>query len=156
MTRLTLKIEGQLVRQGLQDLSAEIPQIGRRGIRTVMDRIKRRMEAYPPEMPGQSVQESHPILGYTIRAVRYKRTGTLGRSWYIEEVDNGYAIGNTARSPRGRRYSRYVIGDAYGTGQARVHVGRWLVLRDVTEQEIEKLPPEIEDNISMVARRVGL
>lgn len=156
MTKLSIRVEGELVRQGLQDLSAEIPQIGRRGIRTVMNRIVRRMQEYPPEPAGQSKRVSHTIFGYIIKAVGYKRTGTLGRSWKIEEIDNGYQIENTARSKRGHRYSRYVVGDAYGTGQAWMHQGRWQVFRDVVDEEVEKLPPEIEQEIVMVARRNNL
>lgn len=146
---------GELVRQGLQDLNAEVPQIGRRGIRTVMERIKRRMQAYPPERPGQSRTGSHAVLGTTYIAVRYRRTGRLGRSWVIERDGNtGYIIKNDARNRYGRRYTRYVVGDAYGQSQAWMHQGRWQVLRDVVEEELAKLPPQIENEITMVARRI--
>jgi len=149
---------GELVRQGAENLSAEIPQIGRRQIRTVMERIKRRMQAYPPERPGQSITGRHPILGTTYTAVRYRRTGRLGRSWRIDRVGNtGYLIANDARDPRtGRRYGQYVVGDAYGTGQAWMHKGRWQVLRDVVDEEVSRLPAPIEREIEMVARRNNL
>lgn len=154
--RVTLS-RGELVRQGAQNLEAEVPQVGRRQIRTVMDRIKRRMEAYPAERPGQSKTGSHPILGTTYTAVRYKRTGKLGRSWRIEKAGNsGYIIRNDARDKRRRAYGRYVVGDAYGTGQAWMHRGRWQVLRDVADEEVAKLPPAVEREIEMVARRAGL
>lgn len=148
---------GELVRQGLQDLNAEIPKIGRRGIRTVMERIKRRMQVYPPERPGQSRTGSHPVLGTTYIAVRYRRTGRLGRSWVIERNGNtGYILKNDARSPRyGRRYTKYVVGDAYGQSQAWMHKGRWQVTRDVVEEEVAKLPAPIEQEITMVARRIS-
>jgi len=137
--RLSITVDGALVRQGLEDLAAEIPLIGRRRIRTIMNRIVRRMQEYPNERSGQ----------------KYRRTGRLFYSWKIEEIQAGYAIENTA-AVRGKRYGKYVVGDPYGTSQAWMHKGRWLVFRDVAEEELEKLPDEIEQEIKMVTRRVGL
>ncbi len=137
--RLSIKVNGELVRQGLQDLANEIPKIGRRNIRTVMNRIVRKAQAYPAELPGQV----------------YRRTGRLFYSWKIEEVQSGYAISNTAAF-RGRAYAQWVVGDAYGTRQAGIHQGRWSLFRDVVDEEVAKLPPEIEDEIQMVARRGGI
>jgi hypothetical protein len=138
-TGLTIQVDGELVRQGLENVAAEIPLIGRRRIRTVANRIVRRMQEYPDERPGQA----------------YKRTGRLFYSWKIEEVQDGYRISNTAAF-RGRPYAAWVVGDAYGTRQAWMHKGRWHLYRDVTEEEIAKLPPEIVADINLVARRVGL
>lgn len=153
--KLSINFNAEIVRQGLQDLAAEIPKIGRQGIRTVMERIKRKMQEYPAERAGQSVRQVHAVLGYTIVAKRYRRTGNLGSHWAIEPLKNGYAIENTAQF-KGRRYGRYVVGDAYGTGQAWMHKGRWKLMRDVVEEELQELPREIEDTIEMVARREGL
>lgn len=155
--RLSVKFDGQLVRRGLQDLSAEIPKIGRQPIRAMMERVKRKMQAYPDEPAGQSVVVRHNVLGKTYRRARgrYERTGNLGASWAITEIEGGYAIENTA-AHRGRKYGRYVVGDAYGAGQAWMHQGRWQVLRDVVDDEAKTLPPEIDRLIVMVARRNGL
>lgn len=139
MTQITIKVNGDLVRKGLQNLSAEIPQIGRQQIRTMMNQVVRRMQEYPAERPGQ----------------KYKRTGTLFSHWKIEEISKGYQLSNTA-SRKGRAYAQYVVGDAYGTSQAWMHKGRWNVTRDVLDQEVEKLPDVIEKEIVMVARREGL
>jgi hypothetical protein len=158
--QISIDVRGQLVRQGAENLNAEIPQIGRRQMRTRMERIKRRMQEYPPERPGQSVTGSHAVLGRTYRPAkrRYRRTGRLGRSWTIlNNADKGYALRNDARDPRrGTRYARFVVGDAYGTGQARVHEGRWQVLRDVVDEEVATLPPAVEREIQIVARRNNL
>ena len=129
----------EVVRQGLEDLSAELPRIGRRRLYAAMNRITREMEGYPPERPGQ----------------RYKRTGLLGASWDVKRLDNGYMITNDARR-KGRTYGHYVVGDAYGAGQAWMHKGRWPKLRDVVDAEIEKLPDAVSDEIKLVARRAGL
>ena len=136
--QLTIKSNVGLVRQGLQDLSAEIPKIGRRRIYDAMNRITREMEGYPGERPNQ----------------RYVRTGNLGASWRVDRLDDGYRISNFARGPKGRLYTRYVVGDAYGLGQAWMHRGRWQLFRDVADAEIEKLPAEVVKEIDMVARRV--
>lgn len=143
--RLEIGVNGEVVRQGLEDLQAEIPKIGRRRLRTVMNRIVRIMQAYPPERPGQT----------------YQRTGTFFRSWKIEEITDkkygGYNIENTARSRNRKRtrYGIYVVGSAYGTRQAWMHRGRWLVFRDVVDEEVKKLPQPIAEDIVMVARRKG-
>jgi hypothetical protein len=141
MTKLSIRVspEAELVRQGLQDLSAEIPRVGRRRIYDMINRITRTMEGYPPERPHQ----------------KYQRTGRYGASWHVEKLADGYSIYNNAEA-KGRQYPRFVVGDAYGTGQAWMHQGRWPLLRDEVDKEVEKLPPEIEDEIVMVARRNNL
>jgi hypothetical protein len=123
-----------------------------------MERIKRRMQEYPEEPAGQSIMESHPVLGTTYRRApgRYQRTGLLGRSWYIEDTKDrkGYTIRNDA-ARKGRPYARYVVGDAFGNGQAWMHKNRWQRLRDVTENEVERLPETIRREVYTAARRKG-
>lgn len=138
--KISVNVRGQLVRMGLQNLKAEIPQIGRRQIRVRMDRMKRRMEAYPPERPGQ----------------KYVRTGQMFYSWRIMPSErNGYTLENFA-TRRGVNYPSFVVGNAYGQGQAWMHRGRWELLRDVVEEELQDLPDAIRTEIVMVARRHGL
>ncbi|HBU28385.1 MAG TPA: hypothetical protein DEB56_00725 [Thiobacillus sp.] len=135
--QLTIKSNADLVRQGLQDLSSQPVKIGRRKIFDAMNRITREMEGYPGERPGQ----------------RYIRTGNLGASWQVRRLEDGYQIYNNA-SHKGRRYARYVVGDAYGQGQAWMHSGRWQLFRDVVEDEIDKLPEEVANELDLVARRL--
>lgn len=134
--KLSIKFDGEVVRKGLEDLKAQLPKISRQRIRTVMNRIVRRMQQYPSERPKQ----------------KYRRTGNFFYHWKIEEIDRGYSVENTAQK-RGKTYGQYVVGDAYGSRQAWMHAGRWPVFRDVVDEEMEKLPEEIEDDIQMVARR---
>jgi len=133
--RLSIKVRGELVRQGLENLEKEIPDIGRRNMRTVLERAKRIMEEYPAERPGQT----------------YRRTGKLFSGWRLEQIsgNKGYSFRNI------RSYGQYVVGDAYGTSQAWMHQGRWPVFRDVTERELLALPKAVQDEIIMVARREG-
>ncbi len=155
--QLTIKVKGEIVRQGLQDLSAEIPKIGRRGIRDMMNRVVRKMQAYPPENRNTVIRTAqHSILGTIYLTNKRNRTGTYFRSWKIEEVTNGYKVENTA-ARNGHAYAVYVGGDAYGNRQRWYHAKTgWLLTRDVVEDEVSKLPKEIEDEITMVARRAGI
>ena len=135
MTQLSISFNNaELVRKGLQDLGAEIPKIGRLQIYRTEQNVVRRMKMYPPEVPGQT----------------YIRTGTLGGGWMITPNSNGYTISNNTP------YTKYVVGNAYGLEQAWMHEGRWNLLRDVSDEEVAKLPEEIENEISVVARRLGL
>ena len=133
MIRLSFSIGpgARLVRQGLQNLRAEIPKIGRLRIYETAERIMRKMQKYPPTRQGQ----------------RYIRTFRFRDSWTIARADNGNVLSN--RAP----YAIFVVGNAYGQGQARVHVGRWPLFRDVADAEVERLPKTIQENIAMVARR---
>jgi hypothetical protein len=135
MTILSLSVTGaEIVRQGLQDLGAEIPRVGRLQIYQTAQGIVRRMKEYPPERPNQT----------------YIRTGTLGGGWMVISNPNGYSVQNNTP------YTPFVVGNAYGLEQAWMHQGRWQLLRDVTEDEVSKLPEAIINEISMVERRLGL
>jgi hypothetical protein len=140
MTQLSITVKGAtLVRQGLQDLAAEIPKIGKGQIYKTEQAVVRRMKEYwtinsPPALPS------------------YQRTGKLAGGYFIEPLTNGYRIVNRTA------YTSLVVGDAYGLGQAWFHsqaLGRHMKVRDVQEHEVLKLPPEIENEITMVARRKG-
>lgn len=140
MTQLSITFKNaELVRKGLQDLGAEIPKIGKLQIYRTEQAIVRRMKSYwtnntPPALPS------------------YQRTGELANGYTITPTANGYTISNNVP------YTVYVVGNAYGLEQAWMHAkpGRHKLLRDVQDEEVEKLPPEIEKEISAVARRVGL
>lgn len=135
MTQLSITVTGaEIVRKGLQDLSAEIPKIGRQQIYRTAQAIVREMKMYPPP----------PVWSF------YIRTGTLGAGWTIESKTDGYTIRNDTP------YAKYVVGNAYGLEQAWMHQGRWQLQRDVTENEVSKLPEEIIREIELVARRLGL
>jgi hypothetical protein len=156
--QLTINVKGELVRKGLADLGAEIPKVSRQSMRALLERVKRQMQEYPAEPAGQSVTQPHSVLGKTYRKAkgRYQRTGLLGARWAIEPNSNqGYVLSNTA-ARKGQAYGHYVVGRGDGTGQAWMHQGRWQKLRDIVDAEVAKLPPAIEDQIRMVARREGL
>lgn len=102
-------------------------------IKQANDQIIEIMKAYPPERPHQT----------------YIRTGRLGRNWKSNKVGVlKYRITNSTP------YAKYVVGNAYGQGQAWMHVGRWNVFRNVVDSIVAfTLPKRIVDDIDMVARR---
>lgn len=75
-----------------------------------IERIKARLQTYPPERPGQA----------------YERTGNLGRGWTSSIGPLGATLTN--RVP----YGPWVQGDQ---SQARVHRGRWLTTQQVADKE---------------------
>ena len=154
MPYISVKVNGVLVRKGLQNLAAAIPQIGRQQIRTVINRIVRRMQAYPPEPPHRFKTRQHATLGTII--TRTGRTGLLGRSWAIEEIKSGYKISNFA-ARKGRPYAKYVVGDALGKSRnPHPSFKPWPMFRTVVAEEIKVLPAAIGAGISRAARKEGL
>lgn len=86
----------------------------------------------------------------------YERTGNLGRSTTWEIAGRSYRIQSNAVSPRGRAYSKYVIGDGRGEGQARIHIGRWPIMYQVALKWAEKLINKIDNRIRRKAAEEGL
>lgn len=152
--QLTITSNVGLVRQGLEDLGAEIPKIGRRRIYNVMLRIRSELRkpgepvTYPIKWDSERQRRAFFASDGFGRGIPARRTGNYNARYRIIRADNGYTIENTAR------YGRYVGGSAYGTGQSRIHAGRWLLMRDVVEAQVEELPQEIAAEIEMVARRL--
>ena len=132
-------INAQLVAKGLQDLKSEVPRIGKDRIENTGKRIVKQMQKYPPQRAGS----------------RYTRTYQFKNSWVITLQARGISIRNTARSRRGL-YGEYVVGDERGDGQAWMHVGNWLLFRDVVDYEMTKLPDDVENHIRLYAHGKGL
>jgi hypothetical protein len=122
----------ELVRMGWQNLSAEIPKIPRKPIYDTQLAIIRRNKEYPN------------------RSTTYKRTYRFRAGWSLEAYDLGYRIRNKMS------YSRFVVGNAYGQGQAWMHVGTWRLFRDIADEEVAKLPEAIQNELSLAVRRNNL
>lgn len=129
MTEITFRVDdgARVVRQSLQNLAGDIPKIGRTTIRETMERIVRIMKPYPAPPPGST----------------YRRTFRLKAGWKVQAAGaTGYMIKNLA-ARKGRRYSKYVVGDASGKRQAKIHRGRWKLLREVAVAQARKLPKTV-------------
>lgn len=128
MTRISVTVvNGELVRQGLQDLEAAIPKIGRKVFWDKMNVIAESMRKYPPPPVGS----------------RYKRTYRLRKSVKILKLNNGYAV-EIDPVQRGRHYAKYVIGNARGEEQAQIHAGRWHVFKNVVDYHLRRMPDDVE------------
>lgn len=140
MLGINVTVEGQIVRQGLQNLAAEVPRVGRRQIYLAVLHIRTRMRA-----------------GYSsvARSPNYTRTRGLWSAWTIERLSQGYTIWADPKSSSGRSYAHYVVGDSEGHGQAWMHIGNWPVFRVVVDEEVSRLPREIERQIEITARSLG-
>lgn len=116
MTQITVRIDDGELRSLVGRAMLAIEQFPRREMRRYIEQARDAARVYPPELPGQ----------------RYRRTGTYRRSFRVEPVGRGYRLYSDAVQ-RGRRYTRYVGGAADGSGQARIHAGRWTLIRDAVE-----------------------
>jgi len=139
MIDVTVRVEGATVAaRRLQNLAAEIPVIGRLQIYYRMIHIRSRMRKAPRRVPT------------------YARTGTLHGSWELERQSQGYRLSADPVDPWGTHYGAFVHGDASGAGQAFQHQGNWPHFKTVVDEEVKKLPPEIERYIRIEAIKQGL
>lgn len=120
----------ELVRMGLQNLDAEIPKIGKKPIYDTSLAIIRREKEYPARVGS-----------------RYKRTYRFRAGWSVTAYELGYRIEN--RTP----YGHYVVGNAFGGGQAWMHQGIRTPIRQVADEETAKLPEAVRDELNMAIRR---
>jgi hypothetical protein len=138
--QITIQVKNaQLVQKGLANIRAEIPRISTETIYKAAQAIVKQMKIYPPAPSGS----------------RYVRTYRLRDSWKINRSITGYTVSGNPIA-RGRAYGRYVVGDFAGGGQAWMHVGRWLLFRDVAEHEVSLLPPMVEEKIRFQVKQAGL
>lgn len=139
--QITIQVRNaELVGKGLANIRAEIPRISQRTIEKAANAIIKIMRVYPAPPAGS----------------RYVRTYRLRDAWKAKRSITGYTVMADPVSRYGTHYGRYVVGYADATGQAWMHVGRWNLLRDVVEQQVEKLPPMVEEHVRLVARSEGL
>ena len=155
MTQLSITVKGELVRKGLEDLTDEVPKVGRRQIYDTMVRIRQRMRKpgqsprYPIKWDSEKQRRAFFASDGFGRGIPTSRTGAYPAGWNIAKLENGYQLINTVK------YTKYVGGDAYGRLHSGIHRGRWPVLRDVVDEETEHLPEQVEQQLKIVARREG-
>ncbi len=154
---ITVHIDGQLVRKGLQNLSDEIPKVGRLQIYNAALRIRTGMRVRGPR-PSWPIQWDSPRQRIAFFAsegfgggIPHTRTDQYVDSWQLERIgDIGYRVFNFSNG------AEAIAGDVVNGVQSKIHKGRWPVFRSVVLQEVEKLPQEISREIKVVAARNGL
>lgn len=153
--QLSVKATGaDVVRQGLQDLAAEIPKIGRKGIYDKLLPVRTALRK-PGARPSYPIQwDSDKQRRYVMAKLRamnnipYHRTGSQ-RRWELVKLDKGYRFEHP--SP----HAVYLWGDFQGARQSRIHEGRWPAMQPLVEAAIQKMPPEIEKKITYYGRSKG-
>lgn len=127
---------------GVRKFGAAIPGVTKKTLRGAMLFAHRTAVA---NWPGGSVQ------GYNVPARgTYRRTGRYGASSRVVETATG------ARLEIAAPYAVYVGGDSEGRGQVWFHQGRWPVIREAVEEEVEPLTRQLDRDVQQTVEAVGL
>ncbi len=130
MTKISLTVHDAEVRTAIQHATMAVQNLPAKVVRPEVEQARRDLvEPYPPELPGQK---------YIRTGRRYQATkvqATIGSNQYSKT----YAIVSNPHYRRGQTGNPYVLGDARGQGQARIHQGRWTTLFDAMNRAIERI-----------------
>lgn len=146
--KITLRIEDGKVRDGLRNVANALPDITAENMLGAMILARDNASTWTG---GASYSTPAPA------GSAYRRTGIYGGAMKVQRIGLSVSISNDARSPRtGKLYPQFVGGRADGTGQARVHAGRWPVIRQEVDKQVEPLVQKIDDDLQRKVRREGL
>lgn len=155
MPAIELRSNATIVRMGLEDLTAEIPQVGRLQLYRTLQRVQKRMRTpgkkptYPiPWVSKKQMRAFFASDGFG-RGIPTKRSNEYVRGWQIAKTENGYALSNLVP------HAKYVGGGPFGGSQSRIHQDRWELFRVAFEEETKELPDEVSEQIQLVARTRG-
>lgn len=143
MAQWGVRLKDGGLRVGLGKFREALPGIGKRVLRRLLLRVIRAVTRYPAERPGQ----------------KYIRTGLYGRSFKLVTKHMGASAGYTIKSDavqKGRHYTRYVGGNSAGEGQAWMHQGRWPVVREELDGELEHIYAEMDADVATTLRQHGI
>ncbi len=134
MTKITVTVGGIKEVITVLDRYSDLPKFLEPPFRKwVDDTHKGRLygrDKYPPERPGQ----------------RYVRTGRLGAGFRYEQVAPSHY-----RFINDTPYTRFVVGDSDGGGQAWMHQGRWWTAKERVEGEQPGLIQALEKALAQGA-----
>ena len=134
--QITVKVINQQVRVSLRNVARAIPKSGIRVLMRLMKNAVEIITSYPPKPPES----------------RYVRTGAYGRSFELTRVG---AVG--VRLTSGLDYTVYVGGNAVGAGQAWMHEGRWMLIKEAIDERVTfQLAAEAEADLSTIIRQEGM
>lgn len=144
MPQFSIRLENDdKVRVGLNRWAQAVTRITREDTREAMRRAKARSVSDPTGGP------------YPVPERGYIRTMNLSASTWLEE--NGLTVTIKSEAMRdGRPYSGYVVGDASGFGQARIHQGYWTPLRQSVDEAVEELVTDVDAHLGESAEALGL
>lgn len=175
---------GEVVRQGLEDLTGEFLKVGRLQLYRTALRIKTRASKEPGRFRGKWIPLSEEQRRYVFFLYKgskvggrfgtsntrigpfathpYTRTHAYRKSFKIVKDDQGYTLlAGGGRIPSssmslGAPYGiPYVGGDPVGGGQSFLNRGRWPVIAMVAAEEEKNLPNMIKKEMGLAAVRKG-
>lgn len=156
--QMTIKSRGaDIVRQGLEDLTTEVPKIGRKRIYEKLREAKSILATpaprptYPINWDSERQKRAFFATGGFGKGIPYTRRGTGGMaaSWKLEREGEGWKLYNDQSA------AVYVFGNYEGARQSNIHAGRHPLMQPTIEAKIQELPPDIEEHIGYYARQKG-
>jgi hypothetical protein len=151
---INAKKPARIVRQIEQNLRAELPKVGRMKLRNVLERIRKKMSGegkkvnYPVKWDNPKQRRAYFATDGFGKGIPYTRTGGYQQAWKVVQKENGFSLRNA------KPQAKYIGGTSYGLGQSRIHQGRWRLLRDTVDEELDKLTEEVRDSLFVVTRRI--
>ena len=144
MSQFSLRWIGlDTLQNGMNRFVKSVPEITRERNREAMRKAKKRSVSDPP---GGA---------YSVPERGYVRTMNLSASTYLEE--DGLTVRIIVNAVRdGRDYGGYVVGNGDGYGQAGIHQGYWVTMRDAVDDEVEDLVRDIDEKLGESAEALGL
>lgn len=138
MTQVTVKVDASQVEALTYKATLAVERLPQKVIKAEIQAAVDLVRTYPP-----------PPVGST-----YRRTGTYFRSFKIESIGRGYRMSSDARQ-KGRRYTKYVGGLQDGSGQAAVHNGRWMKIREAMMYALNAIIERGDEYFRAVIERNG-
>jgi hypothetical protein len=148
MPQLTIHSNVPVVRKGLERLRGGFPQIGRLRLYNAAKEIQRRMKK-----AGKKIK--YPVNWHSLkqmlaffasdgfgRGIPTVRTNRYINGWQVQRASAGYTVLHNKT-----KGARYIGGLADGSGQSKIHKGRWPLFRDVADLVISKLPKLVVKNL---------
>ena len=134
--QITVKVINEQVRVSLRNVARAIPKSGIRVLMKLMKNAVVIITSYPPKPPES----------------RYVRTGNYGGSFELARVGD---VG--VRLTSGLDYTVYVGGNAAGEGQAWMHEGRWMLIKEAIDEQVTfQLAAEAEADLGTIIRQEGM
>ena len=140
MTQVTLTVNDGEVKTIVQKAVLAVNKLPDKIVKVEMQAAREEARFYPPELPDQ----------------QYIRTGKRYAATKLVKVERAkYRIESTPRYRYGQTGNPYIIGDARGRGQARIHEGRWNLLADVMARAVERIVQKGREYFRAVLERNG-
>ena len=150
---LKTKSNVELVRRDMENLRGSYKKIGKYRISETVAEIKRRMKT-----PGKKIK--YPVNWASLiqklaffasdgfgGGIPTVRRGTYERGLKAESTLNGAKVYNNTPG------AKFIGGNMRGQRQSPIHKGRWLLLRNVYDVVIKRLPKSVVESLRKLPKR---